>query len=213
MIDNIQHSFPVLLIAFVLLFISSCTSESVIHVWNTSEEYQNPFTKIMVIGLVNNPGLRSELENEFVMTSKNFSIEMSNGMSMFPPELGKPLEDIERVKERLRKNGFDCILTVTYIDINASRYISPNTSYEPQVYYDRFRNYYYQTYDLVYRPGYFFSSTSFYIESNLYDLKDGALVWSGLSKAFETSEKDYFINQYSNAIFESLGDQGVILIK
>jgi hypothetical protein len=43
-------------------------------------------------------------------------------MAIFPPELGKPFVDIERVKSQLLDKGFDWILTVALIDIKAERY-------------------------------------------------------------------------------------------
>jgi len=165
----------------------------------------------MVMGLVNNINLRNDIENEVVMAASKVEMKATNGMSMFPPELGKPFDDIKRVKSRLREQGFDGILTVALIDVQAERYIQPNTAYEPLVYYDRFRNYYYRTYELVYRPGYFSKQSKYFIETNFYELKGGALVWSGRSEVFEPHDLDNFLPTYSKSLFKELSKDGVIL--
>lgn len=52
----------------------------------------------------------------------------------------------------------------------------PDLAYAPLVYYDRFKNYYYQTYDFVYRPGYFAVNSTYFLEVNYYELEEGFLV-------------------------------------
>ena len=129
---------------------------------------------------------------------------------MFPPELGKPFDDTERVKNRLSEKGFDGMLTVALIDVTAKRYVPPETKYEPLVYYDRFANYYYRTHDLVYKPGYFSQDSKYFIETNLYELKVGSLVWSGRSRAFDPQEIKTFVPAYAKKLFKALLEKGVI---
>ena len=188
-----------------------CTQEGVMRTWSSSEEYDRRFKNLMVMGLVNNVNLRNDVENEVVKAAKKSEMLATNSMSMFPPELGKPFEDIERIKSRLREKGFDGILTVALIDFKASRYIKPEAVYQPLVYYDRFRNYYYQTYDLVYKPGYFSEESKYFIETNFYELKGGKLVWSGRSQVFESYQLEGFLPTYAKGLFRELSQQGVIL--
>ena len=131
-------------------------------------------------------------------------------MSIFPPELGKPFEDIERAKARMRDKGYDGVLTVALIDIKAERYVPSDVNYEPLIYYDRFRNYYYRTYELVYRPGYYSQYSRYFIETNFYELKTGSLVWSGRSRVFDPGEFDSFIQDHSKVLFKELKVYGVI---
>lgn len=162
------------------------------------------------MGLVNNVSLRNDVENDVVYVSRNMELKATNGMSLFPPELGKPFEDVERVKSRLREKGFDSILTGAPIDVRAERYIGPETIYKSLVYYDRFMNYYYRTYDLVYRPGYFAEYSKFFIETNFYELKGGTPVWSGRPRVFEPNELENFPPDYAKGLFKELKMDGVI---
>ena len=156
MIQSIKNPFQatqsvkrILLFSFSLILLNACTPEGLMRTWSTGEEYDRRFQNIMAMGLVNNVNLRNDLENEVVYAAQKAGIKSKNAMSMFPPELGKPFEDIERVKTRLREKGYDGILTIALINVSAERYIGPDVAYEPLVYYDRFRTYYFRTYELV----------------------------------------------------------------
>ncbi|MEP5611483.1 MAG: hypothetical protein ABJP45_04505 [Cyclobacteriaceae bacterium] len=195
----------------LVLLLSGCVPEGVMRTWSSSEEYNHRFENLMVIGLVNNVNLRNDVENEVVTAARKAKLQATNGMSMFPPELGKPFEDIERVKSRLREKGFDGILTATLIDFKAPRYVKPEATYQPLVYYDRFSNYYYRTYDLVYKPGYFADHTKYFIETNFYELDGGKLVWSGRSQVIESYQLEGFLPTYSKGLFRELSQQGVIM--
>lgn len=187
-----------------------CSQKGIMRTWSTSEEYEKHFDQVMIMGLVNNVNLRNDVENTVVSTATKANLRSANGMSMFPPELGKPFDDVERAKARMRDKGYDGVLTVSLIDIQAARYIPPTQTYEPLVYYDRFGNYFFRTYDLVYRPGYFSETSKFFIETNFYELKVGRLVWSGRSRVFDPAELNSFLPTYARQLFKELKEQGVV---
>lgn len=193
-----------------LFCLSGCVPEGLMRTWSTTQEYDKKFTNVMVLGLIENVTTRSAIEDDLVYAARKNGMKATNGISMFPPELGKPFEDVERFKARLRDKGFDGIVTVALIDIKAARYIPPSANYEPLVYYDRFRNYYAQTYDLVYRPGYFASYAKYFLETNFYELKGGTLVWSGRSYAMNGSEIEAYSPTYARGLFKELSVEGII---
>lgn len=179
--------------------------------WSTTEEYDKQFQKIMIIGLVNNVAIRSEVEFEVAEAARETKLIASKGINTFPPELGKPFDDIERVKERLRERNYDGVITVSLIDVKAERYVNSQTTYEPLVFYDRFSNYYYRTYDLVYRPGYITVDSKYFIETNFYELRGGKLVWSGRSGIFSPVDMTAFLKRYSKGLFRELALENIIV--
>lgn len=178
--------------------------------WKSSQEYDRKFKQILAMGLINNVTIRQDTETELVHAANDVGLKSTNSMSLFPPELGKPIEDIERVKARLREIGMDGILTVALIDVKAERYVASEVAYEPFVYYDRFRNYYYRTYTAVYKPGYYAQNSEYFLETNFYELTGGSLVWSGRSKVFSYGELEATLPQYAKTLFKQLISEGVI---
>jgi len=193
-----------------MFLMNSCATTDHVRDWTSSEDYKRNFEKVLIMGLVNKVSLRNDIEFEMVDAAEKIGLKAINSMTMFPPELGKPFDDTERLKERLREKNFDGILTVTLIDVTEERYVGPETKYVPLVYYDRFTNYYYRTEALVYKPGYFSLQTRYFLETNLYELKNGALVWSGRSYAFDAQDVETKVQSYAKKLFKELLKNGVI---
>jgi hypothetical protein len=183
---------------------SSCATKDIVRVWNSSEEYNRNIKKILALGLINQISLRHNAEFAFVDASIKAGIRAVEGISVFPPQMGKPFEDLERDRAHLLNKGFDAILTISIIDVSAERYVRPETRYVPLVYYNRFSNYYYHTGALVYKPGYFSLQRRYFLETNLYEIKGGKLVWSGRSYIFEPQDIERFVPKYAKKLFKEL---------
>jgi len=199
-----------LLGVLLILLINGCASTTHVREWSSSDLNDRNFKKILIMGLVNNVSLRNDVEGEVVDAARRYNLNGINSMSMFPPELGKPFDDTERVRNRLQERNFDGILTVALIDVTAERYIRPENKYMPLTYYDRFGNYYSRTYTQVYRKGYFALESKYFLETNLYELKNGYLLWSGRSYAFDPHDVEKFVPAYAKRLFKELLEKGVI---
>jgi len=193
-----------------MFLLNGCASTDHVRDWSSSEAYKRNFEKVMIMGLVNQISLRNDIEHEMVDAAHKIGLKAINSVAMFPPELGKPFDDTERVKERLHETGFDGILTVAVIDYTAERYVKPETRYVPLVYYDRFSNYYYRTEALVYKPGYFSLQTRYFLETNLYEIPGGKLIWSGRSYVFDPQDVERFVPKYAKKLYKELLTAGVI---
>ena len=190
---------------------NSCATKDIVRDWNSTEEPKKNVESIMIMGLVNQLSLRSDIEFEMADAAHKTGLKPTNSMAMFPPEFGKPLDDIERIRERLQERGIDAILTVAILDIEAKRYVGPEKTYVPLVYYDWFTNYYYQTAAVVYKPGYFTFQTRYFLETNLYDVKSGKLLWSGRSYAFDPQDFERFVKKYGKRLFKELHKTDIML--
>ena len=168
-----------------LILMNSCATKDIVREWSPSEDQEQKLERILIMGLVNQVSLRNDVEYDMVDAAHKFGLKATNSMAMFPPELGKPFEDAEKLRLRLQERGFDAIITVAIIDIEAERYVGPEKKYVPLVYYNRFTNYYHRTEVLVYKPGYFSLKTRYFLETNIYEIKAGRLIWSGRSTIFD----------------------------
>jgi hypothetical protein len=202
------HLFLVALPTMILM--NSCATKDIVREWSPSEDHEQKLEKIMIMGLVNQVSLRNDVEYEMADAAHKFGLKATNSMAMFPPELGKPFEDAGKLRLQLQERGFDAIITVAIIDIEAERYVGPEKKYVPMVYYNRFANYYQRTEVLVYKPGYFSLNTRYFLETNIYELKAGRLVWSGRSTVFDPQDVERFVPRYSKKLFKELQKTGII---
>ena len=193
-----------------MILMNSCATKDIVREWSPSEDHEQKLEKILIMGLVNQVSLRNDVEYEMTDAAHKFGLKATNSMAMFPPELGKPFEDAEKLRLRLQERGFDAIITVAIIDIEAERYVGPEKKYVPMVYYNRFTNYYHRTEVLVYKPGYFSLKTRYFLETNIYELKAGRLIWSGRSTVFDPQDVERFVPRYSKKLFKELQITGII---
>jgi hypothetical protein len=194
----------------MLILMNSCATSYHVRAWSSNADFDRNLNKVLVMGLINNVSRRFDVEREIVDAARKTNMSGTKGMALFPPEMGKPFDNIQRVRERLQERGFDAVLTVAIIDVSAERYIGPERQYIPQVYYNRFGNYYYHTYAVVYTEGYYTLDSQYFLETNLYELKGGTLIWSGRSFTFDPLDFDRFLPRYSKHLFKELRQDGVI---
>jgi hypothetical protein len=200
--------FWIFLLATIL--INGCSSTYEVRSWSSSDEFDQKFNRFLVLGLVNNTSRRFDVESEMVLAARKVNLNSRKGLRMFPPELGNPFGDMDRLQERLKEMGFDAILTVAIINVTSERFIPPERRYVPMIGYNRFRNYYYATNALVISRGYFVPESRYFLETNLYEVGSGSLIWSGRSNAFMPQDFDRFLPRYAKRLFKDLQNRGII---
>jgi hypothetical protein len=201
----------ILLFAGLILLIS-CNSTQVTSSWKdkaTTKQYK----KIMVLGIIKekNRTLREQLENEIVSDLKAQGYEASSALQEYGPKAFNRLKEDE-IADQLKNSGYDAVLTTVLLDKTKDQHYTPgNVSYQPAGnYYNRFGRYYGTIYDKVYTPGYYTTSTNFFLESNLYDTNTGDLVYSVQSKAFDPESPSALSNDYAKTIIRDMKKNSVL---
>jgi hypothetical protein len=66
-------------------------------------------------------------------------------------------------------------------------------------------------YGSVYSPGYYTTDKTYFLECNLYDLKqDGKLVWSGQSETYNPSSLESFAKSFAARVSDALQNAGLL---
>ncbi|WP_297766392.1 hypothetical protein [uncultured Muriicola sp.] len=192
------------------LFYGSMQAQSKLRSWKTDEDFDPGFKKMLVIGMIESTSFRLETEEVIVSEARKNDIQARMGIFKFPPGLGSPFEDMAKVRNGLMEKGYDGLLSVAIFRISAKRYIPPDKVYVPVGYYSRFGSYYNNSYAVIRTPGYLTTEDQFFIECNLYNLKDGKLIWSGRTSAFPQNTLSSRITKFSKQLFKELKTQGII---
>lgn len=202
----------ILLLAFLLYLISSCSSTRVTATWKADELKGQKFDKIMVIGLTSKKTARAGFESNLVEQFKKQGIEATSSI-MIPALNNEPSEgDKEKLRTFLIEKGYDAVITISLLDRNESTYYVPGSSYYvPGPGYYSFGPYYYNRYYRVYEPGYYSKTVSIYLETNLYKLQDGALIWSAQSETVNPSNPEVMADEYAKAVVKKIIKENVLI--
>jgi hypothetical protein len=113
-------------------------------------------------------------------------------------------EDIvpEQVDERLKKDGFDGLIVMKLTDVNKTLDYQPGTAYGGH--YGGFYGVRYGS------PGYLSVDQTFYVETSIYSLTSGKLLWSGTTATLNPTKLEKTLDEIILAVKTELAKEGLI---
>lgn len=206
--------FQILTTLVLATFLFSCSSTNITATWKAPEYSGKQFNKLLVWGLSDNVSARATVEDEVAYFLNLKKIASVSGSDIAPPDRKALPQKMEDAKTLLEKNGFDAVLTMGLIDRKEeTKYVEGNGYYTPMAYgyYGSFYSYYPYMYGNVYQPGHYESSESIFIETNLWDVTTGKLVWSAQTKTIDPSSIENFANSYARDVVSEMIKRGVLI--
>jgi ABC-type amino acid transport substrate-binding protein len=187
--------FGKILIFFVALFaLAACNKTQT----TISQSYRNPgyeqtvFKKLLVIGVAANQENRQAFENAFAKAIANEGGAAQASWGVLPQD--EQLTE-EELRAAVEAGKFDGVLITRLLAVDkeeeytpGSTYLNPRTQYYSGgggLYGYGFYGFYGTTYAQVREPGYFDTSTTIRVETNLYSAANDGLVWTGQSETVD----------------------------
>ena len=208
---------------------SSCSHTALTATWHDLNEPPAKMEKIGIVVMVPSKANRGTIETALANQFKMNGINAISTMGIFPnagqlPEGEIDRDEIEaRVKDKVEKNKLDGILIVSLRDTKEeSYYIEGSPTYVGTPYYGGFGrpyaypitgypyydysyyNYYSYHYSTIYSPGYYVNTTTYYVESSLFGIESGKMLWSAQSETTDpvsiTRESETFAELIVNQV-------------
>ncbi len=206
------HRFLIFLIALTL---SSCgPTQQITNSWiNPEARSKGPYSSIFVIVLSPSNATSFSVEDRLagIITSRGQKAVVSS--SVFPPNLTIS-ENFSRedMSAAIQRTGCDAVLTVAQLDVKTVETYNPGAAYYPMSYgmYGSYYGYYNYYYPQIYRPGYYSTDRTYYIETNFYDLAEDRLLWSIQSEAYNPTSVDSWFDRYASNLLKELEKEGLI---
>lgn len=201
-----------LLIALAVIS-QGCMSTKFQASWKAPDFSGKAYEQVLVWGLSDNVANRSTVEDEVTHFLNLKGINTHSGADILPYDRTIIPEDQEVIKRKLVEKGYDAVLTIGLKDIKEeTHYVQGTGYYNPMSYgyYGSFYGYYPHMYGNVYQPGYYSSTEVIYLETNLWDVSSGKLVWSGQSKSTSQGTVDKTANAYARAVVSELIKKGIL---
>jgi hypothetical protein len=169
-----------LLLIPTLLVLGACSSTSIVSSWKDPNAKINPeqLTKVMVVALIKNEGVRRIAEDKMATFNKAFQVSYNEFSSK------EILDNEEKCRAILKDQGFDGIITMKVTDQKRER------TYVPSAANSGYWGYHAQYYTSYYEKGYYQEDTKYVIETHVFSLKQDKLLWAGITESFTTSVID-----------------------
>jgi hypothetical protein len=166
----------------VLAALPGCnkTATTIPLTWRNPAFQGGGFQKLFVIGVGEDDARRRLFEDEFAKALALEGAAAQASWGLLPQS--KQLTE-EQIRSAIDGGGFDGVVITRLLGVDQSEeYVPPSTYTVPTRYYGYgYYGYYGTSYTVVNEPGYYKTSTTFRLETNLYSVASGDLVWSGQS--------------------------------
>jgi hypothetical protein len=174
--------------------------------------YSGPrLRKILIIGMSENPGVRSDFEDAMAGKLSKDGVEAIPGHTLLLRPESSAL-DLNYLRAQIAEHKIDGILVTRLISIkNEVTYVPGHAYVVPYPYYNSFYGYYGNVYRQVYSPDYLREDNTVRIETNVYaaDTPEGEFVWTAISDTFNPSSAHKVIDGVVKLVAEQLEKEGI----
>jgi hypothetical protein len=178
---------------------ASCATTDMSSIWTDPAAKGAGLSKIAVVCMTKDPGLRR-------MAEDTAAAQMTGAQAIPSYRLlgDSDLKDREGVKTKLRAAGVSGVLVMRLAGVTER--VTPVGG--P---YSTFDGYYDYADAAVYAPRYLETDTIVHVVSNLYDLNQNKLIWSGTSQTFNPASAKEFMTDVSKAVAKSLQKDRLVI--
>lgn len=189
---------------------------------NITQSYRNPgfeetvFKKLFVIGVAQDHESRQAFENAFTS-----AIADQGGTSLASWSVLPNTEQLseEELRAAIESGEFDGVLITRLLSVDHENtaYTAPSTYNNPRTRYYTgggwgygFYGFYGTTFTQVHEPGYFDTSTTLRLETNLYSVATDGLVWTTQSETIDPESIADARSSISAAVAQKLKEERLI---
>ncbi|HVX49282.1 MAG TPA: hypothetical protein VHB48_03965 [Chitinophagaceae bacterium] len=199
---NYVTTFSLLAVIAFTLVMSCSPAVNLTASWKDPKASPVKFSKILVLSIGKDLEKRRLGEDmlKAELLKNNFNAEA--GLDVFSPDFAKAFDSL-KMQQALLDKGFDGVITIRVLNVQEQERWVPGY-YSPYVYRGFYRYYYHYYYYGFYNTGYMTHDIKVLLESNLYNVTTGDLIWSGQSVAFTRDPTPQMARRYASNIVNDL---------
>jgi hypothetical protein len=197
MMKPIGKRFVLFLLACFCLT-ASCATTKMTDVWK-DDNYRGTMKKVVVIGIFKEPDTRKIFEDEFADRLRARGVDATASHKIIS-NAEQPDKDV--VLRKIREFGADAVLVTRVMDMETVKTSVPGQSYAVPGYYGSYGMYY----GYSYRPGYTLQEGFAFMETNMYNVGDEKLAWSGRSKTKLSATRYELIQEYVKIMIDGMSE-------
>jgi hypothetical protein len=191
----------VLLLAAALLAgaLGGCANTHITSAWSDPEMSRLPFRKVLVVFQHSDPALRQRVE-------RAMAAEIANAVPSHALFSDQDVRDTERVKARVREEGFDSTVIMRLVGVEREVSYVPSRLYAAPAYYRDMWGYWGYGWRSVYEPGYLRSDRVVKVATNVYSVSADKLVWASESETFNPASLREAITEVVRVTAKATGE-------
>jgi len=191
------------LILAVLLSACAPKGTSLVTSWKAPNTAPQQFQKVLVLFFAPHESQRQFGESELVRL-----MTRTRGVASYTLLAPEDLKSVDKVKAVMAREGFDGALAMRFVETTHEFTRDSAGAYAPS--YAAFWDYYDVAWPLINDPGYVRMDRAMQMETRVFQMTDGKLLWSGLSKTMNPDSARAFLADVARTVAADLRTQGVL---
>lgn len=227
-------------LAFLFIALFSCSpSTRLVSAWKNPETQSQEFKELMVMAMFPNTQVRVTIEDALVEKLKAQGVAAKPSYADFPLAgmtkqlmgMAKDTNIVNQIKngfrQKIEKSGIDGLMFVNAFHIEKDKEYHPGSSlsvvapaygyypsYYGNVYPSAYRGSYYDYYGYavgtVYGQGYYTTTTTYFLQSNLFNVKTESLIWAGQTKTVDYKSLEVEAHVFADLLVKDMLQKEVV---
>jgi len=198
------------LLVFAALVTSSCASRNkVVTEWKDPAYAARGGQKVVVMAVAENEISGRIWETEMSKQLAGHGLNVVSGSSIMGTTGTRP--DSAAVAAKIAESGADLVIVTRMLAVDKETTYVPGATYvAPGAYWNGYYGLYTHAYSALEAPGYIEQNTVVRLETSVFDVATGKLVWGGLSESFNPSSTESLAENVTEKIVHRLEASGLI---
>ncbi len=203
-----------ILALFISILLTSCAKTKFTKQWTAPDFKQQPYDDILVLAVADKMGNRQDAEDYIVEKLGKIGIDAMQSYSILPKTRTIDREAVGKAVDGLE---LDAVIVMYATGVTQEEYYIPSRRlgiYSGYGYghaqYGSFYDYYPHAFSYVYLPSYDNLHYVVAIETSVFDLDTGEMVWSGQSNTFAPDSVDDVIKSITALTIKELEKKKII---
>jgi hypothetical protein len=201
-----MNTLKVMSVVMGLAVLAGCSTLK-IQSWSDPAISERPIGKVMVVGVAQSATTCRMFENHFVEQLQQQGITAVSAHGLI-----QPTEQITeaQIDEALATGAFDSILITRLAgEQSQSQYVQTGYQSSFPSYYGHYHGYYASS--VISPVGYVDTVTEYQLETNLFDVESGKMVWGGIKSVDDASSKTSNIKKVVTTVIRDLNRKKLLL--
>lgn len=211
-----MHKFVVAVLLLLASVLAGCASTRAVSSWQLPLSAPQPrFRHLYVIALVPLDPVGIQLEQALVKRLRDAGVGATSGRQHFTEQELRDPAARERIAARVKAAGADGVLLVAFRRATEKQVYVPPASTTvalppPTLLPGGVPGYVGPHYDILYEPGYYTTSTAFYMESSLFPAGKDVAVWRADSETVDPDSIRAGVRSFTSALVKELRESGAL---
>jgi hypothetical protein len=195
----------VLVLSLVGLMAWGCASTRLVNIWQGPKFAGPPLTRIMVLDITTQAGIRRTFEDEFVRQLDAKGVQGVASYTLISEDGEVPKE---RLAEAVKASGVQGVIVTRLVRVEIPTQVYWGPYAGPP--YPGFYGYYSWAWNTHYDPPQVYTYEGVIAETDLFDAPNETLVWSGTTETYAPQSVKKGISEFAAVIIKALSASHII---